>query len=349
MQINIVSIYSDPEAVYSHDPNFGNMECGQRVNINRMLYAKNGYRIVCPKPKSIYFKVLEQVHGKNPLLKMLRLNNLVKNATRNCHACTTETTDEICQICQTKFVSQYHFKYAFTLDTNIIDSDTTYVTPATLLTVKNAVSLVCQMIDDLVSKKTNHGFAIVRPPGHHACHNKSGGFCIVNNVAVAAEYAIKLGCNRVFIFDFDAHHGDGTQKIFYQRKDVFYCSMHTNSFYPTTGSPSEMGDWPGYCHNLNILVPKDVDDKTYLEIFRSNVLMTIAAFKPDIILVSAGFDGLATDPMKIMKLTVNCYGKMIDNLMQFNVPIGLILEGGYNLEELSKCYDICLKSLYSCY
>lgn len=345
MQNNIVSIYSDPSAVYSHDPNFGNVECGSRVNINRMLYAKKGYRIIYPRPKSIYFKILEQIHGKNPLLKLLKINNLKKIASRNCHGCTIEITEEICPICETKFIPEYYFKYAFILDKNIIESDTTYATRTSLQTIKNATSLACQMVDDLISKKTDHGFAIIRPPGHHADHHKSGGFCLVNNIAIAAEYAIKLGCNRIFIFDFDAHHGDGTQKIFYHRKDVFYCSMHTDSSYPNTGLPSEIGDSIGYGYNLNILVSKGVNDKIYLEIFRLNVLLAIRTFKPDIILVSAGFDGLATDPMNIMNLSVNCYGEIINDLKQFNIPIGLILEGGYNLEELLKCYDICLKSL----
>lgn len=190
-------------------------------------------------------------------------------------------------------IQKYVFRYGFSLDENIVDSNTTFITP-TIKIVNNAVILVCQMVDDLFNNKTNHGFAIIRPPGHHACNDKSGGFCIVNNFATAAGYAIKIGFMRVFIFDFDAHHGDGIQKIFYKRKDVFYCSMHTVSAYPHTGFPIEMGEWPCYCRNLNILVPKDADDQTYLKIFQTNVPQTISAFQPDIILVSAGFDGLAT-------------------------------------------------------
>lgn len=372
---NKVTIYSDPGAVYDHDPAIGNMECGQRVNINRMLYAKKGYCLAFPKIKTVYLKTVNQIHKDNPLWKLLKteaeytttsnpnsnsntnFNELDKInpseeeqfPSRNCHGCTMNINDKNCPICETKYNSAYYFNYAFNFDKNIIDSDTTFVTTTTLKTVKNAVSLVCQMVDDLFNKRTDHGFAIVRPPGHHACCEKSAGFCLVNNIAISTEYAIQLGYQKVFIFDFDAHHGDGTQKIFYHRKDVFYCSMHTESAYPKTGLPEEMGEWPGYCCNLNILVPKDADDKIYLEIFRANVLMTISAFNPDLILVSAGFDGLATDPMGIMKLTVDCYGKIVDHLIKFGVPIGMVLEGGYNLEDLPKCYDICLNSLRSCH
>lgn len=341
---NIVSIYSDPYAVYNHDPNFGNMECGMRVNINRAYYAKNGYRIVCPKPKAIYFKILKSIHGKNPLWKLLKL---VKSdrSVRNCHGCTIETNEEICPICQTKYDPLRYFRYAFTLDANISDSDTTYVTPTSLQTIKNAISLVCQMVDDVFSKKTNHGFAIIRPPGHHASCEKSGGFCLVNNITIGAEYATRLGFKKVFIFDFDAHHGDGTQKIFYHRKDIFYCSMHTINAYPKTGLADEMGRWPGVCHNLNIIVPNGVNDEVYLDLFRSNVLITIQAYKPEIILVSAGFDGLENDPMHIMKLTIGCYEKIVQELVKFGIPICLVLEGGYHVEELMKCYEVCLNSL----
>ncbi|XWV24714.1 histone deacetylase [Tupanvirus deep ocean] len=358
MQKKTVTIYYDSKMVYYHDPNFGSLENGQRVNININEYEKKGCRIVYPGPLKKYKKILKYIHYANPIFKYISSVSLKPNTfekllrmepkskkIRNCHGCTSETSDNRCKICDTKNDKNKYFRYAFTIDKNICDSDTTYITPTTYTAVKNAVSLVCQMIDDVIEEKTKHGFAIVRPPGHHASHDKSEGFCIVNNIAVCAYYAIVKGFKRIFIFDFDAHHGNGTQNMFYYRSDIFYCSIHTIEAYPKTGHEDEIGERFGQGYNLNVIVPKKVDTETYLYKFRDMVIPAITNYKPDLILVSAGFDGLASDPMALMNLTPECYGEIIKALVEFDIPVCMVLEGGYNIEDLKKCYSMCVDEL----
>jgi len=357
-KINTVSIYYDDKSTKYHDPNFGSLECGTRTNINITYFISKRYRIVYPKKKSIHFKFLKKLHQNNNLVKYLSKTSFDQNllqkilrqkskniTTRNCHGCTSATSDNKCELCGTEIKEVNFFKYAHIIDNRILDSDTTYITHNSYALIKNVINLVCSMVSDIYTKKTNHGFAIVRPPGHHASFNLSGGFCLVNNIAICAEYARFIGFKNIFIFDFDAHHGNGTQEIFYNRKDVYYCSMHTATAYPKTGLENEIGNEEGSGYNLNIIVQKNIDTDSYLEIFRSKVVPTIAKYCPDLILISAGFDGLATDPMAIMKLTPTCYGEIIETLVNFEVPIGMVLEGGYDTKELPKCYDICLKKL----
>ena len=154
---------------------------------------------------------------------------------------------------------------------------------------------------------------------------------------------------KIFIFDFDAHHGNGTQEIFYHTNKVFYSSIHTLDFYPKTGLESEIGLADGMGCNLNVIVPRNIDVISYLYFFENKILAQIDNYKPDLILVSAGFDGLLTDPMKIMNLTPECYGMIVKKLVFFGIPVCLILEGGYNLQDLPICFDICLKELASNY
>ncbi len=187
-------------------------------------------------------------------------------------------------------------------------------------------------------------FCIVRPPGHHASYIKSQGFCIINNIALCAEYAINVGFKKIFIFDFDAHHGNGTQEIFYDRNDVFYCSIHTKDAYPKTGSTGETGSGPGTGFTKNIIVPHKCDNELYYKIFKNDVILLITEYKPDLILVSAGFDGLENDPIKLLSLTPEIYGKMTLDLASMKIPIGMVLEGGYT-NSVSKCIELCVNNL----
>lgn len=344
----MLTIYYDPNSVVNHNV-CNSLECGNRVKLN-----KKNNKIVCVEFNEKYLSLLHNLYADNPVFKYLStefieptyVNYLRRVGTvsmfeRNCHGCTMLTAEDKCSICHTKRNITQFFKYAYLIDNAICDSDTTYITHTSYTAIKRAVNLVCQMIDDMISSKTKNGFAIIRPPGHHASYTKSSGFCLVNNIAVAAEYAIKCNIKKVFIFDFDAHHGNGTQTIFYDRSDVYYCSIHTLDAYPKTGFPEETGE--GF--NLNIIVPKGIDSLSYLEQFKIHVLPAITAYDPELILVSAGFDGLATDPMKIMNLIPECYGVMMQSLVSLNKPIGMVLEGGYDLENLQKCIDICTNQL----
>jgi acetoin utilization deacetylase AcuC-like enzyme len=358
METNTVTIYYDPKSIKNHNPNHGSLECGSRTKIDIFKYFDKGYKITFPHQKSVYLKFLEKIHGNNPVIKYLLSVSFKQNIlqkvlrikpksmlSRNCHGCTMVTTNDVCPVCNTIGSNDNFFKYIHLIDKNISDSDTTYITHTSYRAIMNAISLVCQMMEDVKSRITKHGFALIRPPGHHACNDMSGGFCLVNNIAIAAEYALHLGFSKIFIFDFDAHHGNGTQQIFYDRNNVFYCSMHTMDAYPKSGRPDDFGIGNGYGFNLNIIVPKNVDDQTYLDIYKSDVVPEIIKFNPDIILISAGFDGLASDPMAIMNLSPKCYGEIIKILVAHRMPICMILEGGYNKLELLKCFDICLEEL----
>ena len=344
-------IFYDPDSVQNHDPKFGSLECGDRVNINLKLYDM--YKIIGPKPKTVYMEFLDRIHQNNLIINSLSSDPFKPNfiqkifkitpssmANRNCHGCTTNTADKVCMFCNTKSDSKHFFLYAHMIDTNILDSDTTYITHTSYTAIKNAVSLVCQMVD-----ANTNGFAIVRPPGHHASSDKSEGFCLVNNIAIGATYALTKGFKKIFIFDFDAHHGNGTQNIFYNDSNVYYCSMHTQDAYPKSGRENELGKDTGYGYNLNIIVPKGIDTDTYLDTYKSKVLPAIRSYDPDLIMVSAGFDGLATDPMAIMKLTPQCYQEITKSLVKFNKPVLMVLEGGYNRSDIEKCIQLCMREL----
>ena len=342
-------IYYDTSFINYHNPEFGSLECGQRVNIDLQWYRNNGYTIITPKFRQIYLDFLNKLHKNNLVLQYLATEPFNKNlfqkifniqtpntTDRNCHRCTMYMTENVCTFCSTKIDDSRFFKYAHLLDKNIPDSDTTYFTHTSYLAIRNAVSLVCQMVG---SKK--NGFAIIRPPGHHASMNRSGGFCLVNNIAIAALYALSLGYNKIFIFDFDAHHGNGTQDIFYDKSSVYYCSIHTLIAYPQTGKEDELGIGNGYGYNTNITVPIGITTDEYLNIFEQRVLPIIKSYGPDLILVSAGFDGLVTDPMSIMKLTPKCYSEMTKSLTATNVPVMMVLEGGYDLAHIDECIRLC--------
>ena len=352
--MNKVSVYYDTTLVQKHNPDFGNIECGDRVDVNTEYYKEKNIRVVPFKKSKSSNILLKNINSKNKIFQYLSNNNCLnwiskifgkKNYKRNCHGCTTLIDSDECIVCNTQYKKSNYYTYASNIDKNIIDSDTTYITDTTYDAIVVSTNLILRMIKDVYNGNTKNGFAIVRPPGHHASYTKSEGFCIVNNIALCAEGALMLGFKKIFIFDFDAHHGNGTQEIFYHSSKVFYCSMHTLEFYPKTGTVDERGEGDGLGYNLNIIVQKGIDTLDYLNCFRKNVLPAIRNYQPDLILVSAGFDGLYTDPMKIMNLSGECYGVLTIELTQFNVPVCMILEGGYDVQNLSRCYSICIDKL----
>ncbi len=189
-------------------------------------------------------------------------------------------------------------------------------------------------------------FCAVRPPGHHAERDRAMGFCIFNNVAVGAVKALLSGLERVFIVDFDAHHGNGTQHTFYTNPQVFYFSTHQYPFYPGTGSEKENND-----HILNVPMAEGSGDleyrKAYGEIYRE----AIRRFKPEIILVSAGYDLHRDDPLTGLEVTDEGIRFIIEQLLlsskELSVPILFTLEGGYNLYALERCGRITFELLQS--
>jgi acetoin utilization deacetylase AcuC-like enzyme len=351
-----VQIYYDPILINYHKPSHGSLECNKRIDLSVEKFCDQSYNVQSVKPRDKYMRIALDLHKSNPVLAHLaqipkpnffhRLFGLKPFGLKwTCYQCTMLSNTTHCDMCKAKYDNKKFIAYAHTLDKNIVDSDTTYITFDTIDSIAVSVSNVCVMIENIRSKSIKNGFAIVRPPGHHASCAKSEGFCIVNNIAVGAIHALKIGFKKIFIFDFDAHHGNGTQEIFYARSDVYYCSMHTMEFYPKTGLESEKGELNGLGFNLNIIVPKKVTTAEYLDKFGEKVLSAIATYNPDLILVSAGFDGLSTDPMAMMSLTLECYVEMVSQLKTFGIPIGMVLEGGYDLENLSGCINGCIKEL----
>lgn len=192
----------------------------------------------------------------------------------------------------------------------------------------------------VIEGNIQNGFAFIRPPGHHAEASQAMGFCLFNNVAVAAEYLIKNhGLKRILIIDWDLHHGNGTQHSFYNRSDVLYFSTHQFPFYPGTGHWGEIGDGAGEGYTVNVPLYGGNGDSDFLYIFK-NILSPISAeFKPDFILVSAGFDISAADPLGGMKVTASGFGALALELMSVaknccQDRILFTLEGGYDLLSL---------------
>jgi len=296
-------VYFDP---IGHEAHFeaGHPECPERVETIKKTLGENGLweDFLKLDPYEISDKVMYGIHEERYLNKL----------------------EKICSM------GQYY------------DMDT-YTTPDSWLLAHNAAGGAIAIADYVWTRKAKRGFALTRPPGHHATANRAMGFCLLNNIALAAEYLVcENNAKRVAIIDIDLHHGNGTQEIFYRRGDVVYISTHQFPHYPGTGALNETGYGNGDRATVNIPMPPMSGDTAFLTTHDEIILPLLDRFKPEMLLVSYGFDAHFRDPLGYLLITTEGYGQIIDRLVGWSDEncsgrIALFLEGGYDLEAAKSC------------
>lgn len=206
--------------------------------------------------------------------------------------------------------------------------------------------------DLVLSKKFQNSFAVVRPPGHHATATKGMGFCLFNNAGITARHLQKnYGLKRILILDWDVHHGNGTQDIFYEDGDIFYFSTHQENLYPFTGSSYEKGKDKGYLANLNILISRESDtNERFLYAYEHLLTSEMKSFKPECVLISCGFDAHFLDPLGGLRIRTETYEKATNAILEIAKEhaegrVISILEGGYNLQAIAECSLAHVKAL----
>jgi acetoin utilization deacetylase AcuC-like enzyme len=211
---------------------------------------------------------------------------------------------------------------------------------------KTAVGAGIVAIDGIKKGEFTRAFCAVRPPGHHATPVKSMGFCLFNNIAIAARYAQKNGYQKVMIIDFDVHHGNGTQDTFWEDDTVFYFSSHQSFSYPGTGMESDIGAGRGRGFTRNFLMMPDSGDKELLDIYRNDLPPLVRKFSPDIVLVSAGYDLHESDPLAQLKVTTEGIRKMVRTILDTtDMPFVFFLEGGYDVHALGENVRVTLEEM----
>ena len=205
-------------------------------------------------------------------------------------------------------------------------------------------------VDALLRGEAAFAFAAGRPPGHHATHNRAMGFCLFNNVALAAIHAQSAhGVERVLILDWDVHHGNGTNDLFHGTDAVLYASIHESPLYPGTGMAGDRGSGAGEGYTLNLPVPGGSGDDVFLGLLAERVVPAAREYAPELILVSAGYDAHAQDPLASCTMTTAGYGLMTTAVRrlaaELGVPLGVVLEGGYALDALADSVAATLAAL----
>lgn len=257
------------------------------------------------------------------------------------------TLEEIAMVHDFAYVKKIEKTAGLTVQ---LDPDTS-TSEGTWDAARLAVGGLLKCVDAVYEGRARNAFAFVRPPGHHAERERAMGFCLFNNVAIAAEYALRQkDARRVAIVDYDVHHGNGTQWSFYDRSDVLYVSTHRYPFYPGTGARSEEGLGKGKGATLNIPFAGGEGDHEYLMAFDREVLPALRDYAPDLLLVSAGYDAHRLDPLGGMNVTAAGFAQMTESMMKVSREVCggravLVLEGGYSLEGLSESVEECLKVL----
>jgi acetoin utilization deacetylase AcuC-like enzyme len=223
-----------------------------------------------------------------------------------------------------------------------LDADT-YVTPASWNLAHQAAGGATAVASAVWEGQAKRGFALSRPPGHHACHGQGMGFCLLNNIALAADHLIQeKGAHRLAIVDLDLHHGNGTQDIFWKRRDIFYISVHQSPLFPGTGSINETGIGEGEGYNANFPLPPGSGDQAFTTVMDKLIIPLLDRYQPEMLMISYGFDPHWSDPLGHLLLSANGIGQSIYKLADYadihcQGRIAVVLEGGYNLEAAAAC------------
>jgi acetoin utilization deacetylase AcuC-like enzyme len=228
------------------------------------------------------------------------------------------------------------------------DADTV-ASPGSWEAALHAAGGACAMVDALMGGEAPTAFAGLRPPGHHCETSRPMGFCLFNNVAVAAQHALdSSGVERVAVFDWDVHHGNGTNDIFHARRDVLYISIHQSPLYPGTGPIRDVGSGDGEGYTVNLPVPPGAGEPIWLSLVQHVVTPILRSFEPDLVLVSAGFDAHRSDPLAQCTLATESFAKMATHVVwtsrELGVPLGAVLEGGYDLDALASSVAVTLEA-----
>jgi acetoin utilization deacetylase AcuC-like enzyme len=224
-----------------------------------------------------------------------------------------------------------------------LDPDT-YTSPDSRDVALLAAGAAISGVEAIVQSKADRVFALVRPPGHHAEREKAMGFCLYNSVAAAAAHALALGLERVVVMDYDVHHGNGTQWIFYDDPRVLYVSTHQYPFYPGTGAATDVGQGKGTGFTLNVPLEAGATDGDYADVFTALTIPAIDQFRPQLIIISAGFDAHERDPLARMRLSTRGYDVLTKALCDAadrhcHGRVVAVTEGGYDLTALKDCLE----------
>jgi acetoin utilization deacetylase AcuC-like enzyme len=230
-----------------------------------------------------------------------------------------------------------------------LDADT-YCGPGSFDVALMAAGAVVSGVDAVLDGVATHAFALVRPPGHHATPQRGMGFCLLNNIAIGVARSLERGLQRVAIVDWDVHHGNGTQDAFYASDQVLFCSVHQSPFYPGTGDADERGEGAGKGYTVNVALRAGRTDDDYLAVVDRLFLPALKAFEPELVMISAGYDAHADDPLGGMRLTERGYAEMTARLLdvahQFaGGKLVAVLEGGYDPDALARSVATTIRTL----